>query len=529
MTGPAHQIAGDEEEYLAVTESILLRGSVAIARSVPGPDGQTRSVVTYSKFALGQSLLALPFVVAEFVARLLLPQQLGFIPEMILYALPALQSAAISALLFLLVRLLGRVVPDLQLSHRTAVILALLTGVATQLWPASRTFFADNSTAVLLFFSVYSLIRFRTEKIGTGWAIVAAWSAAWMVLCKTLFVIAVPALAAYGLWAAKQRQKEGQWIGHGKNFYLLVMTATPFLITSIVQLWHNELRYGSIWIFGYHQGRDGEFGFATPLLTGLYGIFFSSGRSFFLYSPLCLLVFCCARSFVKRAPAETALLAGVALPLLLAYAKWWSWHGGWEWGARFYLFLIPILLLISIPAWRWMDQPKTSNLARRMRQFALGGLIALSLVIQLLGVLIFPLAYWLMTYRELKVFDSPVYIKGVWEIRDDMLLPHFVPEFSPVAAHVWLAWATWNRERLEDSVLANRAPWVSLNPKWAPKNVRPFLGFDFWFLRQAPATGSNEKRSPVIAVIASAVLLALITLCLMRLRTERSRSTSPPP
>ncbi len=76
----------------------------------------------------------------------------------------------------------------------------------------------------------------------------------------------------------------------------------------------------------------------------------------------------------------------------------------------------------------------------------------------------------------------PLYQKGVWEIRDDMLLPHFVPEFSPLAGHAWLIWATWNRDKLDDKRLGLSAPWASVNREWAPQRVRRYVGYDlFWW------------------------------------------------
>src|SRR5262245_39697467 len=61
LTTPAHRPYGDEEKYLAVAENILTRGSPAVTSTQPGVAGQLHDVISYSKFALGQSLLMLPF------------------------------------------------------------------------------------------------------------------------------------------------------------------------------------------------------------------------------------------------------------------------------------------------------------------------------------------------------------------------------------------------------------------------------------------------------------------------------------
>jgi hypothetical protein len=515
LTTSGHPPLWDEWEYVKVAENILLRGRPVIEQVERRADGRMRGVTTYSKFSLGQSLLLLPFAGIDLLTREFFPADLAFSSNLIVNSLPAAESAAACALLFLLIRLLGSFRPDLSLSPRAAALLALTAGLATQLAPASRTLFADNSVAFLLTFVIYALVRWRYADNAPGWAIAAAWAAALMLLCKNLFLLACPALAAYAVWAVVQREKENRWRPHGSLLYLIVMAAVPFVLVAALQLWHNDLRYGSVWLSGYHEGRDGEFGFSTPLLAGLYGIFLSSGRSLFLYSPPCLLALIGARRFFRQAPAEAALVAGASLPVVLAYAKWWSWNGGWEWGARFYLFLIPLLMWLSTPVWRWIDQEALEPAARRAYRISLALLIAVSLYVQALGLLIHPAAYWAMTANEMAVLEHPVYEKGVWEIRDDMPLAHFVPEFSPLAAHRWLIWATWNRSRLDDQALAMNAPWSSLNPRWLPRRVRPYLGFDFWFYEQS----AGEARLTGYAIAAAGLLAAMLALSILKIRS----------
>ena len=166
----------------------------------------------------------LPFAAVELMARQSLLADLTFIPQMITSAFPALESAAVCCLLFLLIRLLGRFRTDLSLSRRVAMGVAGITGVATQIWPSSHTLFADNSTAFLLTFTIYALARFRPADANAGWAI-AAWAAALMVLCKSLFFLACPALVAYGYWAAMECKQKGHWTANGKLLYLIIEPA----------------------------------------------------------------------------------------------------------------------------------------------------------------------------------------------------------------------------------------------------------------------------------------------------------------
>jgi len=527
LTTSAHRPIGDEEEYVAVAASILTNGTPAIIKAQPSSDGRVQKTRTYYKFPLGHSLLLLPFVALQVIAQEIFPFGFAFVSHFFLNSLFALESAALCALLFLLVRLLGNVHANLKLSQSTTVAVALTTALATQIWPASRTLFADNSVAVFLTLAIYALLRFRYDDAGQGWAIIASCAAAMMIFCKNFMILAYPALAVYGIWAALEKKKQGK-ISTDQTVRLAIMAAMPFAIIVVTQLWYNHLRYGSVWLSGYHEGRDGDFGFSTPLLVGLYGIFLSSGRSFFLYSPMCLLAFLGARDFFKYAKTESALIAGASLPVVFAYAKWWSWHGGWEWGARFYVFLIPLLMWISTPAWRWLDGIDISARARKIRTMALTALFLVSISVQVLGILIHPMAYWNMTASDLKVLEHPMYVKGTWEIRDDMPLAHFVPEFSPVAAHAWLVWATWNRHRLGEQSLAAAAPWISLNPNWAPTNVKYYLGYDVWFVGNWIDPWLEQKRSvaPLVVVALSLVVMGLFSGINLGWHLRRS---APPP
>jgi hypothetical protein len=520
LTTSGHGPYGDEKHYVKVAENILMHGRPILEEIQRRADGQVLTTANYSWLPLGQSLLLLPFAALELMTRELFPAALWFIPHLVLNCLPAAESAAICALLFLLIRLSGRFRTELSLSLRGALAAALATGLATQLWPASRTLFADLSAALLLLFAVYSLVQFRHAHAGIGWALAAAWAAALAVLCKNTFILPVPALSAYGAWTIVERKKNRPI--NKDLIYLICMAALPFILVAVAQLGFNHLRYGSIWLSGYHERREGEFGFSNPLWVGLYGILLSPGRSLFLYSPLCLLAFFGARKFFRSAPAEAALLAGMSLPLLFTYAKWWAWDGGWEWGNRFHLFLIPLLMWLSTSAWAWLGRKSLPAAARRAYQGSLILLIALSVYVQGLGVLIHPAAYWAMAGAdEMSILIQRGYEKGVWDIRDNMLLLHYVPQFSPLAAHHWLIWATWNRYRLDERALAASAPWYSLNPKWAPKNVSPYLGFDLWFLQ----VRAEETAARYATILIAALLIVMISLAIIRLKASITDSS----
>ncbi|MBN1866987.1 hypothetical protein JW916_06810 [Candidatus Sumerlaeota bacterium] len=515
LTTSARSPCGDEYEYAGVAMNLVAhrRPVVTVARN--GPDGRPTHAFEYSKFPLGQSVLLLPFAWA---ATALSSAPSGARPAfgiLAFNALPAAECAAIGTLVFLLFRLSGRRARKLRLTRGQSALASLVTGGATQLWPSASTLFADTSGALLLTASVYGLARFRYRRGATFlWGVAAAWSVALAFLCKSMFALVWPAVAVYGVWALIERRRtDPKTLGRVRLASTLALAVLPFVLAATAQLAWNHARYGSPWTSGYHRARDGDFGFNTPLWVGLYGIFLSSGRSFFLYSPLCLLGLFGLRSFWRHARAETILLLGMSAPLTLAYAKWWAWYAGIEWGARFFLFLVPFLAWTSAPVWRKIFSYRPRAFERYGRKTAATLLIAVSAAIQIPGVALHPAAYWQMTLSEARILEHPIYQKGVWEIRDDMFLVHFVPEFSPVVGQTWMLWATLNRDRLDDAALSRSIPWRLLNPKWTPARVKPYLVTDVWLW--------NEWRRPGVSkawlAAAAGVLASLLAIGLLGL------------
>jgi hypothetical protein len=118
---------------------------------------------------------------------------------------------------------------------------------------------------------------------------------------------------------------------------VLLIAATGALIGA-----ENWIRRGSPLHGGY------EAGFTNPFFFGLLGILFSFGKGLFFYTPGLLLPVR-ARILTLRQGAKAELYSVYLLwlcfvaGLVLAYAPWWAWDGGWYWGPRFFL-------LASFPA-----------------------------------------------------------------------------------------------------------------------------------------------------------------------------------
>ncbi|WP_163508286.1 hypothetical protein [Fodinicola acaciae] len=137
--------------------------------------------------------------------------------------------------------------------------------------------------------------------------------------------------------------------------YVLVGVAAVALIAL-----ENWVRRGSPLDSGYNglagfktvMPYSGLPGFSYPFLFGLLSIMLSFGKGLVFFAPGILLP---VRSLLRRAGLWDAyalwllFLAG----LVIAYAKWWSWNGGFTWGPRFFLFAaIPASLAVAALLWR---------------------------------------------------------------------------------------------------------------------------------------------------------------------------------
>jgi hypothetical protein len=121
----------------------------------------------------------------------------------------------------------------------------------------------------------------------------------------------------------------------------------PLAVAAGAVLVENWIRRGSPFASGYgstHGFRtalpySGLEGFSYPLVLGIASELLSFGKGILFFAPGLWLAFSSSR---RSPPATLASVQREALlvlaGLVLVYASWWSWYGGWFWGPRFLLF-----------------------------------------------------------------------------------------------------------------------------------------------------------------------------------------------
>ena len=126
----------------------------------------------------------------------------------------------------------------------------------------------------------------------------------------------------------------------------------PVLVAAGLLLLEAWLRRGSPFVTGY-EGNSGARtilpysglpGFSYPFLFGLLSLTLSFGKGLLFFAPGLLLVAGLDEGDLPDVlRASCRLWICFLIGLMLVYAKWWAWYGGWVWGPRY-------LLIASLPA-----------------------------------------------------------------------------------------------------------------------------------------------------------------------------------
>lgn len=381
--------SSDGLSMFATVESMVRRGEVdsnqllwmGIQQGSFGPDGDL-----YSRKGMGAALLAYPLV---WLARQW--PAVGLVQAALL--LNPLLTAWTGALIYRSGRRLGW-------SVGTATATALLFGLATLVWPYTQTFFSDPVCGWGLFATLYALLGYsqvgRKRYLASGGL---AWGLAY--LARSINLITLPIFLAALLVALHRRHgKPGPFvldatalrrllIQHWRPLFSFLL---PVLIAGLLSLWWNWLRYGSVWDSGYVESEA----FTAPWLFGLYGLLLGPARGFFWYSPVLLLGVFGIRWFWRQARWLLLIIALVSALYFLLYGKWYMWHGGYSWGPRFLVPLLPFLALLLGPPWESFLVKGQRGLLGRLLVVLL---MALSVGVQILGLII-PFALvqdWLAT------------------------------------------------------------------------------------------------------------------------------------
>lgn len=362
-----HGGSANELTRWATAASLVERGSFEISWTEPliGPNVDTAKIDgrTYSNKAPGTALAAVPFYAA---ARLFVGQPDASNIRVSWY----LMRLGIATLPLLLLAIW------LYFREVDAIGLAILL-FATPLFIYSLIFFSHLFAAVLVYLAFRLL--YDTRFLTPLRALVAGIAAGLAVISEFPAVFAIAVLGIGLLFTDKHERK--------MRVIYFALGGLPF---AIFLLAYNNTLFGSPFSMSYaHESfpewaevaGQGVFGIGFPTLSNIWLLLFSPSRGLFFFSPLLIL----AAIAIFRSPDRKSLrhkvkFAAIIVSTILLCGHGAA-HGGWSAGARYLVFVIP-MLLDSVFDGELYD---SSNMWQ-------GALFGLSLLFCVLPLITFPFA-----------------------------------------------------------------------------------------------------------------------------------------
>jgi 4-amino-4-deoxy-L-arabinose transferase-like glycosyltransferase len=472
----------DARSAYSMTRGLVLRGSITVQPEdrldelfeKVGRDGEV-----YSKYGLVQPLLQVPLFLVGLWGAPEAELQATQTAVALLHAFTT--ATALVVLYSLALALFG--------SWRIALAIALSYGFATMAWLYATLTYSEPLVTLILLLACRLLLAaeqratpplarpgspsgrdqaLRTS--GLGLFVAAGTLTGLAILTKYPAVIYAPALAWYA-WAISRPRRS-----------TLLAFAAPLALGVLALAAYNLWRYGDILNTGYHIKELTRF--PRPPWYGLYTLFFSLGKSVFIYAPPLLAAVWMLPRFARRVGRFGTLVLALLLTSVLFYGIVRPWSGAWSPGPRYQLPVLPLAMLaLGCLFERWHE------LAAWQRAATLGSV--------LIGVLVqIPLVA--ISYNDtlvlLQVVTGGAYAWGFW---------FFDPDYMP------LAWQL----KLLGSALTRMLGGPSQLPGGIPLSVdhpgQPIDQIVCWFARVTPGSVWSWLALS-LALIAAICLLTLL-------------------
>ena len=288
-------------------------------------------------------------------------------------------TALTGVLVFALARRLG-------LTRGWAVAAALAYGVASPAATYARFDFSQPLAGLALTAVVWALLD--TQRGGRlGPLLLAAGTLSTIGTRPELSVL----IAWIGVWLLVDARAGGP----RATVIAVCALAAAVIAAAAFHVWLNHLRFGDWSRTGYPA--------PTELFTisgapdRALGLLLSPGRGVLLFFPLAWLAVPGLVRLIRERPAAGPLFSGLIIAAWALYAAYRHWWGGWNWGPR---FLLPLLPLLSLAAAFWAFR------RGRVGAMLFAGLSALGVVIAWNGMLFDFVLYYHWAFTTMGLTDT---------------------------------------------------------------------------------------------------------------------------
>jgi 4-amino-4-deoxy-L-arabinose transferase-like glycosyltransferase len=301
----------DGYSMLQVADSLATRHTFAISSefSRVGRDGQS-----FSPWYPLQSVFAAPVIGVAAKAASVTHLPIHYVESFAAPLMPTFYTSVTVALVYLLALSLGS-------TEIGAWLAALIYGFATIAMVYTRDFYADPLLAMLVALSL--LVVFHET---TSWVIVLLTALA--VLAKPPAIMLGPALTVYLFWKTRR-------------FWVSLLPGVGTALGLFVYSLYNFYRFEHFGTFGH------AFRFSPSYIPQSFsGLLFSPGGGLLWFCP------CAVLSIVAIWQMKTRRIEAFAIVIFLAFflflhCFWLAWAGGWSWGPRLMLAVLPGLIALT--------------------------------------------------------------------------------------------------------------------------------------------------------------------------------------
>jgi len=329
------------DEVLPVyqTESLVERGSTAVPQAVsqdfffgkrdlagnpqaPYPPGP--AVVAVPWYLVGKHVLVnLPGV----------PRRAStLVTDFAIVTSSAAFAAAAAALTYLLFIGLG-------LARRNALLAALGLVFGTPLFAYSAWYFSEPLAVAVLMVAVVALFPREEDAVPLRGAVGAGLALGFLLWVRPAHILTAPIVMAAMLAGRGGLRRKVPGIA---------VVAALVGCAGLALLARNYALYGNALEQGYPELVEGGrrmVSFDTPLPVGLFAFLLSPGKSILLFAPVLLLAPFALPHVWRRSRALAVLMVAPLLVLLVFYAKYTQFDGGYSFGPR---YLIPGIWLLGL-------------------------------------------------------------------------------------------------------------------------------------------------------------------------------------
>jgi len=299
-------ISADERSMLAVSVSAL-DGHINVPAQMGsvGPDGRV-----YSTWYPLNSALALPFVAVGRALAHLVKLPVIYVTAPFAILLTILNASLGTALVMLLALRMGA-------SSRAAFLAALTFAFGTVMLTYGRSFFADPLLAALTALAGWTALGNGRRSTVVEFAVGSL-----AVLAKPTGIVVGGVGAVFHLWRREWTRALACASG----------TATGLVLYGA----YNFVRFGNPLTFGPKWD-----GFTLCCVReAVVGLLVSPGRGLLWYCPVAIIGLVAAVREARQGRPGGALVLGTFAGYFALHSVWGQWQGGWSWGPR---LLVPVL------------------------------------------------------------------------------------------------------------------------------------------------------------------------------------------